>query len=176
MPTCRAPGHEVYLAKPKKVSDLRKFLHQHVKSNSADAEANGLLPQVDPRGVHRLRLPTAEQMTLRRLVKRRERLVQQAADGKRRIHALMVMANPPLMAALGESAFGDAAMAFYRRYADPEQVMKLGLFRGCGSFGTARAGAKPIPRLAERVFKACQTTVELYREQRRTEASCLSTT
>jgi transposase len=160
-------GHEVYLAKPKKASDLRKFLHQHVKSDSADAEANALLPQMDPRGVHRLRLPTAEQMTLRRLVKRRERLVRQASDGKRRIHALMVMANPPLMAALGESAFGDAAMAFYRRYADPEQVMKLGLPR-LGKFWHRASRGKADPRLAERVFKACQTTVELYSEQRRT--------
>lgn len=160
-------GHEVYLAKPKKASDLRKFLHQHVKSDSADAEANALLPQMDPRGVHRLRLPTAEQMTLRRLVKRRERLVRQASDGKRRIHALMVMANPPLMAALGESAFGDAAMDFYRRYADPEQVMKLGLPR-LGKFWHRASRGKADPRLAERVFKACQTTVELYSEQRRT--------
>jgi transposase len=162
-----AAGHEVYLAKPKKASDLRKFLHQHVKSDSADAEANGLLPQVDPRGVHRLSLPTAEQMTLRRLVKRRERLVQQAADGKRRIHALMVMANPPLMAALGESAFGDAAMAFYRSYADPQQVVNLGLPR-LRKFWHRASRGKADPQLSERVFKACQTTVALYSEQRRT--------
>ena len=95
-------------------------------------------------GVHPLSLPTAEQMTLRRLVKRRERLVQQASDGKREIYALMVMANPPLMAALGESAFGDAAMAFYRRYADPQQVVNW-VCRGCGSFGIGRAGARPMP-------------------------------
>jgi transposase len=162
-----AAGHQVFLAKPKKVSDLRKFLRQHTKSDTVDAETNARLPQVDPKGVHPLRLPTAEQMTLRRLVKRRERLMGEVADQKRRIHALMVMANPQLMAALGDSAFGQAALAFYRKYADPEAVVKIGLEK-LQKFWNEHSKGKASADLAGRVFEACRTGVELYRDLRRT--------
>src|SRR5439155_4509296 len=121
-----AAGHQVHLVKPQKVSHLRKFLKQHTKSDSMDAETNARLPQVDPDGVHELQLPTPEQMALRRLVKRRERLSQEVGDQKRRVHALMVMVNPPLMSALGESAFSQAARALFRKHADPETVVKMG--------------------------------------------------
>src|SRR4030095_2802632 len=47
------------------------------------------------------------------------------------------------------------------------EVMKLGLPR-LGKFWHRASRGKADPRLAERVFKACQTTVELYSEQRRT--------
>jgi transposase len=161
-----AAGHQAYLAKPQKASHLRKFLHQHTKTDPVDAETNARLAQVDPDGVHPLRLPTAEEMTLRRLVQRRERLRQQAADQQRRIKALMVMANPPLMAALGESAFGQAARAFYRCYADPEKVVQMGL-ESLRQFWRRHSKGKANPDLAVRVFEACSTTAELYQDLRR---------
>src|SRR4030095_626392 len=43
-----AAGHRVHLVKPQKVSHLRKFLRQHTKTDSVDAETNARLPQVDP--------------------------------------------------------------------------------------------------------------------------------
>lgn len=162
-----AAGHAVYLVPPQKASRLRKFLDADTKSDSVDAEAIGRVPQLDPKRVTLLRLPTTEQMALRRLVKRHERLMQQAGDQKRRIHALMIMANPPLMEALGEAAFGAGARAFLRKYADPEKVIKLGLqrlrkFWDQASRGTAQS------QLVERVFEACRTTAELYGDLRRT--------
>jgi len=162
-----AAGHEVFLAKPKKVSDLRKFLRQHTKSDPVDAETNARLPQIDPKGVHPLMLPTAEQMTLRRLVKRRERLVGEIADQKRRIHALMVMANPQVMTALGDSAFGQGALAFYRKYADPEPVVRMGL-KKLQKFWSEHSKGKASAELVTRVFEACRAGAELYRELRRT--------
>jgi transposase len=162
-----AAGHRAYLVKPQKASRLRKFLYEHTKSDSTDAETNGRLPQVDREGAHELTLPTAEQMTLRQLVKRRERLMREAADQKRRIHALMVMANPSLMSAMGEAAFGQAAQAFYRSYADPEKVVKLGLAGLC-KFWSRHSKGKAAPELAVRVFEACRKTVELYSNLRRT--------
>jgi transposase len=160
-----AAGHQVSLVKPQKASQLRKFLHQHTKTDPVDAETLARLPQIDPDGVHALKLPTAEQMTLRRLVTRRERLMRQASDQKRRIHALMVMANPSLMSALGGAAFGEGALAFYRSYADPEKVVKLGR-AGLRKFWDHHSKGKADPELPVRVFEACLKTVELYGDLR----------
>lgn len=161
-----AAGHQVHLVKPQKVSHLRKFLRQHTKSDSVDAETNARLPQVDPKGIHQVSLPTPEQMTLRRLVNRRDRLAQEIADQKRRIHALMVMVNPPLMAALGESAFSQGARAFYREHADPDNVVKMGcekLYKFWKKHGTVDK------EMVDRVFKACGTTAELYADLRQNQ-------
>lgn len=159
-------GHRVYLAKPQKASDLRKFLRKHVKSDSVDAAALGRLRHVDPYGMYELRLPTAQQMTLRRLVKRHDRLKSQVADQKRRVHALMVMLNPSLMAALGEEKFGKAAVAFFRRYADPEAVIRGGPAK-LRKFWSRHSRGKARPERVERVYKACRLTAELYRDLRR---------
>jgi transposase len=160
-----AAGHQVHLVKPQKASQLRKFLRQHTKSDPVDAETNARLPQVDPDGVHELRLPTAEQMTLRRLVKRRERHMREVGDQKRRVHALMVMANPSLMSALGEAAFGEGALAFYRNYADPEKVSHMGLGK-LRKFWQRHSKGKADPELPARVFAACRKTVDLYKDLR----------
>jgi transposase len=160
-----AAGHQVHLVKPQKVAHLRKFLKQHTKSDSMDAETNARLPQVDPEGVHVLELPTPEQMTLKRLVNRRERLAQEVADQKRRIHALMVMVNPPLMAVMGESAFSRGARAFYRHHADPSSVVQMGLEKLQKFWKKHGQGAVDEERV-QRIFHACETTSGLYAELR----------
>jgi len=162
-----AAGHQVHLVKPQKVSHLRKFLRQYTKTDSVDAETNARLPQVDPKGVHELRLPTPEQMALRRLVNRRERLTQQVGDQKRRVHALMVMVNPPLMSALGDAAFGQAGVAFFRHHADPAPVVKMGREK-LRQFWKRHTKGPVNTDLVDRVFKACCTTAELYADLRRT--------
>jgi transposase len=158
-------GHEVCLVKPQKAKQLRKFLRQHTKSDSVDSETLARLPQVDPNGVQPLVMPTAQQMTLRRLIRRRERLAEQIGDQKRRIHALMIMANPPLMAALGESAFGQGALAFFRKYADPAQAVRAGVER-LRKFWRKRSKGQASPDLPERVFEACRIAADLYCELR----------
>ena len=161
-----AAGHQVYLVKPQKTKPLRKFLEQHTKSDNNDAEANARVPQVDPDGVHPLQLPSPEQMRLRRLVNRRERLAQEVADQKRRVHALMVMVNPPLMKALGDAAFSQAARAFYREHADPASVVEMGREQ-LKQFWKTRGRGAVDEDLIDRVFQACAKTAELVDELRR---------
>lgn len=156
-------GHYVYLVKPQQASDFRKCLRKHTKTDSVDADALARLPQMYPERVYPLVLPTADQTTLRRLVKRRDRLTCEIGNSKRRIHAVMVMANPPLMAALGEEKFGRAATAFFRTYADPEKVLKRGrsalrIFWKRHSRGQSHQ--------ADQVYDGCRQTVDLYRDLR----------
>lgn len=160
-----AAGHAVYMVKPQKTSDLRKFLKRHTKTDGTDAETNARLPQVDPKGVHELRLAGPDQMALRRLVQRRERLAREVGNQKRRVHALMVMINPPLMAALGDAAFSQAGRALLRRYADPQMVVKMGRERLKKFWGKHSRGAVDEQRI-DGILKACQTTVDLYEQLR----------
>ncbi|MBN1193338.1 MAG: IS110 family transposase [Coriobacteriia bacterium] len=156
-----ASGHRVYLAKPQKASDLRKFIKKHTKSDNIDADSLARLPQLDPEGVHELHVPSGDETTMRRLVKRRERYVSEAASQKRRIHALMVMVNPHLMDALNDNKFGASAVEFFRRYADPAKVVRLGRKR-LERFWSKHSRRKDVSEVVSRVFEACRTTAELH--------------
>jgi hypothetical protein len=70
---------------------------------------------------------TQGETTLKRLVKRRERCVSDTTKQKLRIHALLLMANPLLMGALGQDKFGTTAVAFLKKYLDPVKVVNRGL-------------------------------------------------
>jgi transposase len=161
-----AVGHKVCLIKPQKAHDLRKFLEKYSKSDPIDADTLARVPQIDPDGVSELELSGPERMELRRLVKRRDRLAQEVGNQKRRVHALMVMANPPLMKALGDSAFSRAARAFYCKYADPDAVVKMGCAK-LKKFWQKHGHGPADDELIERVFQACSISSELYSELRR---------
>jgi transposase len=160
-----AAGHRVNLANPQQASDLRKVLRKHAKSDVIDAGACARLPEIHPDGMHELRLPSAEQMSLRRLVKRRDRLVSDNTRTKLRIEALMVMANPALMDAFGEHKFGAAANAFYRQYADPEMVLRRGR-TAIQRLWDRHGQGKADPDRVAKMLAACRRTVEMYRDAR----------
>jgi transposase len=158
-------GQRVYQVPPLKSSQFRKFLRRHTKTDIVDAAALARAPQIDPEGVLPLRVPTAEQTTLRWLVRRRERFASVAAAQKRRVHALLTTVNPPLMAALGEDKFGVAARAFLRHFADPEKVVQLGedkLREFWRQHSKGREAIETVPK----VLEACRTTAATYRSLR----------
>jgi len=158
-------GQRVVIAQGKKTSDLRKFYRKHVKSDVVDAETMGRLPELDPRGCHRLAMPSAAVLSLRRLVKQRERFVRQATASKQRVLAVLELAHPHLLAALGGDKFTSAARAFLGRYLDPFRVKRLGQNR-LGAFLARHNRGRRDPELAERVWEACVRTWELYGELR----------
>ena len=160
-----AAGHRVKLAKPQKVSDLRKFYRKHTKTDVIDAEALARLPEVDGDGVRDLAVPTAKQMSLRRLVKRRERLCRQVAAQKQRVEALLKLVNPFVLDAVGEDKFSCAAVVFYRKCADADVVVR----RGCPTlrrFWKRHSQGKADEDRADKVYEACRKTSELYRKLR----------
>lgn len=152
-----AAGHTLLVSKPQKLSDLRKFYSKHTKTDSVDASTVARLPLLDPDGLHAMCVPTAEETTLRRLVKQRERLARQLGDHKRRIHAVMVIANPWLMASLGEDKFSAARTAFLREYVDPAKVAKMGqegLRRFFGDHGSGRVETATVDQVLESCLQA----------------------
>lgn len=154
-------GHRTYLPKPRKTHLLRKFLSEFAKTDGIDAQAAGLLRHVDADGVHELRVPTAEETTLRLFVKHRARLVKDAASGKGRIHAWLVLANPHLGKALGRDATSEVATAFLRRQLDPFAVLTRGKAE-LRRFWQRHSHGGVSERQLEAVWGACEKTCELF--------------
>lgn len=161
-----AAGHRVYMVKTQKSSDFRKFFSKHAKSDSIDAGVLARIPQIDPKGVNELTVPTARETTLKRLVKRRERYVSDASKQKLRIEALLLMVNPFLMKALGQEKFGKTTVEFLKKYADPKKVVKLGQ-AGLERFWLKHSKGRADKQRAVKVFEACQNAVELYEHLRK---------
>lgn len=158
-------GHQILVGKPQKLSDLRKFYSKYTKTDSVDATTVVRLPLLDPNGTHAMCVPTAEETTLRRLVKLRERLAREVGDHKRRVHAVMVLANPGLMAALGEDRFSAAKTALLRTKVDPALVVAMGqkdLRRFFENHGSGRVDDATV----DAVFEACRLAADLYEELR----------
>ena len=160
-----AAGHRCYMVKTQKSSDFRKFFSKHAKSDSIDSGVLARIPQIDPKGVNELMVPTAEETTLKRQVKRRERYVSDASKQKLRIQALLLMANPFLVNALGEDKFGKATVAFLKRYADPQKAVKYGR-RRLEKFWDKHSRGQADKERAGKVYEACCKADELYRQLR----------
>ena len=158
-------GVPVVMGTGKKVSDLRKFYRRHAKTDIVDAETMARLPGVDPKGSHTFEIPPIEVLSLRRLVKQRERFVRQSMVCKVRIHALLQLANPALMESLGEVKFSSVARVMLRHFVDPATVVDLGLkrFKQSVRRHKTRAGEE----IMDRIFAACEKSSALYRDLRK---------
>ena len=157
-------GHRTYLPKPQKTNALRKFLAAHAKTDANDACAAALVRHVDTANTHELHVPSAQETTLKLYVKQRARMVADAAKAKVRIHSWLVLANPHLGKALGDTT-SDVATAFLRRQLDPFQVLDRGmdeLVRFWRAHSSGRFNAAQV----EAVWTACETTCALYAELR----------
>jgi transposase len=163
-----AAGHRNYMVKTQKSSDFRKFFSKHAKSDSIDSGVLARIPQIDPEGVNELKVPTAEETTLKRQVKRRERYVSEASKQKMRLQALLLMANPFLVNALGQEKLGKATVEFLKRYADPEKAVSYGRAR-LEKFWEKHSKGQADKERAGKVYEACCKAEELYRRLRREE-------
>lgn len=159
-------GHRTYVPKPQKTHALRKFLKEHTKSDGTDAKAAALLRHVDPQGVHELRVPTAEELSLQMFVKQRARLVADATKCKQRIHAVLVLAHPLLSEALGESLFTKLGRELLRKQLDPFRVVERGRSHLRRFWSQHQRGAVDEEHFSE-VWSACEAARALFAELRR---------
>jgi transposase len=124
---CRR-GHTVHRVSSAKAAALRRFLSQHAKANSIDAEALGRLAIVDPDGLHRLRLVEGDAASLDRRVRAADRLTETATRHKVRLRDLARQAMPMLDEAIsGELTHADVAVL--ERYGDPRALLRVGRAR-----------------------------------------------
>lgn len=158
-----AKGYTVYLIKPQKVYDLRKFLKKHTKSDRIDAQALAKLPIVDPQGIYPLVFPKTDIEALNRYCRQRERMMRSICGRKTRIQAYFTAVNPMLMECFGEHKYTRCCRAFLRCYADPFKIVKLGVKR-LANFLTSHAWGTPAASLAVQINKASQSAVNIFKE------------
>ena len=121
-------GHVVHRVSSAKAAALRRFLSQHAKANSIDAEALARLAIVDPDGLQRLQLAEGPAASLDRRVRAADRLTETATRHKVRLRELARQAMPMLDEAItGELTAADVAVL--ERYGDPRALLRVGLVR-----------------------------------------------
>lgn len=121
-------GHVVHRVSSAKASAMRRFLSQHSKANSIDAEALARLAIVGPEGLQPLRLPEGPAASLDRRVRAADRLTDAANSHKVRLRELARQAMPMIdLAIRGELGVSDVAVL--ERYGDPRQLLRAGRTR-----------------------------------------------
>jgi transposase len=116
----------VYLVSGQQVKDFRRFLKKHAKSDRVDARVLAKLPQVNPEGIHRLRLPDADTLACQRACREMDRLSSAITAISNRLEAIDRFAWP----GLGDLVFPDhlspPARWFRQHWYNPERVLEAG--------------------------------------------------
>lgn len=155
-------GHLVHRVSSAKASAMRRFLSQHSKANSIDAEALARLAIVDPDGLQPLRLPEGPAASLDRRVRAADRLTDAANSHKVRLRELARQAMPMLdIAVRGELGVSDVAVL--ERYGDPRQLLRAGRSRLLALIRKASRGHHGEER-ADAWRRVAELALELYGE------------
>ena len=123
----RRRGATVVMVPTTQSADLRKYYSKHTKNDRIDSELLARLPLLHPEGLR----PYSGQGPadpLRRLVKQRSTMVKRRTAVYARLDSLIELLGPGWYAVLG-SNYGNAALEFLARYADPHAVLRLGQAR-----------------------------------------------
>lgn len=153
-------GHAVHRVSSAKAAALRRFLSQHAKANSIDAEALARLAIVDPDGLQRLQLPEGPAASLDRRVRAADRLTDIASRHKLRLRELARQAMPMLDEAItGELAVADVAVL--ERYGDPRALLRAGRARLLALIRKASRGHHGDQR-ADGWLAVARSALELY--------------
>lgn len=157
-----ARGMQVYLVRPEKVADLRRYLRKHHKSDTIDAKTLVWLGQRDRDNLFPARLQTEEQTACFRMCKQRARLVADVSRIKTRIGDLAELAVPGLHGQLRD-LFSQMGRRLLRKYMNPHRTARLGLERFCRMCEQAHHG--PIDRKdLKSLFEVFVDASQLYRQ------------
>ncbi|WP_082691115.1 IS110 family transposase [Mycobacterium sp. GA-1199] len=123
----RRRGATVVMVPTTQSADLRRYYSKHAKNDRIDSELLARLPLLHPEG---LRPYTGQGPAdpLRRLTKQRSTMVKRRTAVYARLDSLIELLGPAWYAVLG-SNYGNAALEFLARYADPHAVIRLGQAR-----------------------------------------------
>jgi transposase len=123
----RRRGARVVMVPTTQSADLRKYYSKHTKNDRIDSELLARLPLLHPDGLREYS-GQGPADPLRRLVKQRSTMVKRRTAVYARLDALVELLGPAWYAVLG-SNYGNAALEFLARYADPHAVIRLGQAR-----------------------------------------------
>ena len=116
----------VYLVSGQQVKDFRRFLKKHAKSDRVDARILAKLPQVNPEGIHRLRIADAPTLACQRACREMSRLSKQITAISNRLQAIDGFAWPGLHDLVFPDHLSPAARWFREHWYSPQQVLAAG--------------------------------------------------
>jgi len=116
----------VYLVSGQQVKDFRRFLKKHAKSDRVDARILAKLPQVNPEGIHRLRLPDAATLACQRACREMDRLTSQITAISNRLGAIDGFAWPGLHDLVFPDHLSPPARWFREHWYNPHTVLAAG--------------------------------------------------
>jgi transposase len=116
----------VYLVSGQQVKDFRRFLKKHAKSDRVDARILAKLPQVNPEGIHRLRIADAPTLACQRACREMSRLSKQITAISNRLGAIDGFAWPGLHDVVFPDHLSPAACWFRQHWYSPQQVLAAG--------------------------------------------------
>jgi transposase len=116
----------IYLVSGQQVKDFRRFLKKHAKSDRVDARILAKLPQVNPEGIHLLRIPDAATMACQRACREMDRLSRQITAIGNRLQAMDGFAWPGLHDLVFPDRLSPAARWFREHWYIPQQVLAAG--------------------------------------------------
>lgn len=116
----------VYLVSGQQVKDFRRFLKKHAKSDRVDARVLVKLPQVNPEGLHRLRLADGPTLACQRACREMDRLSKQITAISNRLAAIDGFAWPGLHDLVFPDHLNPAARWFREHWYSPHKVVAAG--------------------------------------------------
>jgi transposase len=155
----RRRGAKVVMVPTTQSADLRKYYSKHAKNDRIDSELLARLPLLHPEGLR----PYSGQGPadpLRRLTKQRSTMVKRRTAVYARLDSLIELLGPAWYAVLG-SNYGNAALEFLARYADPHAVIRLGQGR-LARFLVARSRGNWRDEHAAGLIAAAKETLALW--------------
>jgi transposase len=116
-------GVRVIRVKGQRVKALRRYLSEHAKTDLADAQLLGALPNFGNRSLDPVHVPSAEHHALQRLTKQRYRYQELICASRRRLLDLIRWVCPELEPVLPDTTT-HLTLAILAEYFDPNRVLK----------------------------------------------------
>ncbi len=157
----KSQGHQVVRVKTQKAHQLREYYKKYGKSDKLDAKALAMVPVVDGEdSIEEVFLPKREAFALDRRCRQKARITRQIAQTKNRVSSLFHWLCPGLTGCFADK-YGEVAIAFYSKYANPFKAKSLGL---AGLTKFFQKWGNKDPELAQRVYQVVLRACALYKD------------
>jgi len=153
-------GFEVYMVRPEKVADLRRYLSKHTKTDSIDAKALASMNRFDGDDLFPARLQSTEENACWRLCKQRARFAHQVGSIKTRVRDFVELAVPGLHAVLGDP-FTQMGRKLLEENLNPHRVASTGLSAFVAFCRQGHRGPVAVEDL-EKIFQVFDNASRLY--------------
>jgi transposase len=162
-------GITVIRVKGQRVSALRRYLHEHTKTDAADAHVLGAMPGFGGRGLDPVHVPTPAHHAVQRLTKQRHRYQDLVSASRRRVLDLIRWACPALEASLPDTTT-HLTLAILGEFFDPHQVLArrrdvLARFLGQHASGNHPKSGPFIETLVDALKAAASETIALHEDR-----------